>query len=199
MRLKLGSVNLALLSIYFVPAWGRDAVRALTSPYHGLEDRVHAAAATYFRQLFELGLDGLVLTSHVLAGIKLVIAAGFVAYAIEFARSLVIKRDVDKETQEVVIIFALIGTVIWALPALALGDAGLIRLYATQLLMVAGAVVTIIVERQIEKAPRYSRTTTVTLEQRGERVPLGALIIGPPPRETADALARIPEIRLRRR
>ena len=36
MRLKLGSVNLALLSIYFVPVWGRDAVRALVSPYNGL-------------------------------------------------------------------------------------------------------------------------------------------------------------------
>ena len=55
-----GSVNLALLSIYFFPVWGRDAVRALISPYNGLEDRVHAAAAIYFRQLFDLGLNGLV-------------------------------------------------------------------------------------------------------------------------------------------
>lgn len=196
MRLKLGSVNLALLSIYFVPAWGRDAVRALISPYHGLEDRMHAAAAAYFRQLFDLGPHGLALTSHVLAGIKLVIAAGFVAYAIEFARSLVIKRDVDRETQEVVIIFAVIGIIIGALPALALGAGDLIRLYATQMLMLAGAVIVIVVERQIEKAPEHSRAITAALEREG--VQFGPLFIGPPPRETADALARIPEIRLRR-
>jgi hypothetical protein len=197
MRLKLGSVNLALLSIYFVPVWGRDAVRALISPYHGLEDRVHAAAATYFRQLFDLGLNGLALTSHVLAGIKLVIAAGFVAYAIEFARSLVIKRDVDKETQEVVLIFAVVGILIWALPALALGEGDMIRLYATQMLLVAGAVILIVVERQIEKAPQHSRVITAALERQGLQVRLGPLAVGAAPRQAAEAIARIPEMRLR--
>ena len=76
------------MSLYFFPVWGRDAVRALISPYNGLEDRAHATAAIYFRHLFDLGFNGLVLTSHVLAGIKLVIAAAFVAYLIEFARSM---------------------------------------------------------------------------------------------------------------
>ena len=53
------------------------------------------------------------------------------------------------------------------------------------------------VERQIEKAPKYSRAITVALEREGEKVPLGELILGPPPRETAEALGRIPEMRLR--
>ena len=91
--MSLGSVNLALLSLYFFPVWGRDAVRALISPYNGLEDRAHATAAIYFRQLFDLGFNGLAVTSHVLAGIKLVIVAAFVAYLIEFARSWVTGRD----------------------------------------------------------------------------------------------------------
>jgi hypothetical protein len=45
--------------------------------------------------LFDLGSNGLVLTSHVLAGIKLVIAGAFLAYVIEFARSLVVAREAD--------------------------------------------------------------------------------------------------------
>ena len=57
---SLGSANVALISLYFVPIWGGDALRALTSPFHGFEDRVHATAAIYFRQLFDFGLDGLV-------------------------------------------------------------------------------------------------------------------------------------------
>ena len=77
--LSLGSVNLALLSLYFIPVWGRDAIRVLISPYNGLEDRAHAAAAIYVRQLFDLGFNGLVLTSHILAGVKLVIVAAFVS------------------------------------------------------------------------------------------------------------------------
>ena len=200
MRLRLGSVNLALLSIYFIPVWGRDAIRALISPYNGLEDRVHAAAATYFRQLFDLGANGLVLTSQAFAGIKLVIAAGFVAYAIEFARAWVMRRDVEQETQEVALTLAVVGMVIWALPALALGDGELIRLYATQMLLVAGAVIVITVERHIERAPQASRVGTAAREQEALQLalPVGALAPGPPPTQTAEAIARIPEARLRR-
>ena len=157
---SLGSVNLALLSLYFFPVWGREAVRALISPYNGLEDRVHATAAIYFRQLFDLGFNGLVVTSHVLAGIKLVIAAAFVAYLIEFARCWAIRREADRETLDVVLILAVVGIVIRQLPALALGEAALIRLYATQMLLVAGAITVIVVERHLESRSRNRRAST---------------------------------------
>ena len=192
MRLRLGSVNLVLLSIYLVPIWGRDAIRALISPYNGLDERVHATAAIYFRRLFDVSFNSLALSSHILAGIKLVIAAGFVAYAIEFARALATGRDVDRQTQEVVLILAVVGIVIWALPAFALADGELMRLYATQMLLVAGAVIVITVDHHIESLPRSPRAITVDLE-----LPIGALAMESPPPPTAEALARIPETRLR--
>jgi tetrahydromethanopterin S-methyltransferase subunit C len=37
---RLGSVNAALVALYFAPVWGADALRALTSPFYGFEDRV---------------------------------------------------------------------------------------------------------------------------------------------------------------
>src|SRR5262245_61322501 len=73
----LGPVNLALIAFYFVPAWGKDALRVLLSPYAGFEDRTQAAVAIYFRGVFDLGLDGAMRVSDALAAIKLVIAAGF--------------------------------------------------------------------------------------------------------------------------
>ena len=166
MRLRLGSVNLALVSLYFFPVWGRDAVRALVSPYHGLDDRAHAAAAIYFRQLFDLGFNGLALTAHTLAGIKLVIAAAFVAYIIEFARSWATGRDADRETVDVVLILAVVGILTCAVPALALGDPAMIRLYATQMLLVAGAITIIVVERQVAPEPdAASRVATAARER----------------------------------
>jgi hypothetical protein len=161
---RLGAANLALISVYFAPMWGRDAVRALMSPYNGLEDKVHSAAAIYFRQLFDLGLDGLMRTSNVLAGVKLVIAAGFVAYAIEYARSLFSGRDVDRGTVDVVLALAFAGIAVWALPALALDDAALVRTYATQLLLVAGAVIVILVERHVEQ-PQQQPSIAATAER----------------------------------
>jgi hypothetical protein len=150
--LKLGPANLALISLYFVPVWGRDAVRALISPYGGFEDRVQAAATNYVRQMFDLGLDGIMRVSNILAALKLVIAAAFVAYLIEFARALVIEREPDRETIDAVLVLAVTAIVIWALPALALDDAGIVRLAATQLLMVIGALIVITIERHVERA-----------------------------------------------
>ena len=36
---RLGSVNAALVALYFAPVWGSDGLRALISPFHGFEDR----------------------------------------------------------------------------------------------------------------------------------------------------------------
>jgi hypothetical protein len=148
----LGPVNLALIALYFIPTWGKDALKVLLSPYSGFEDRAQAAVATYFRQLFDLGLDGTMQVSNVLAGIKLVIAAGFVAYLIEFARSLVVGRDVDPKTVDAVLGLAVVAMLAWALPALGMDDPSVVRIYATQMMLVAGAVVVITVERQTEQA-----------------------------------------------
>jgi hypothetical protein len=201
MRIKLGSVNLALLSLYFFPVWGRDALRALISPYHGLDDRAHSAAVVYFGQLFDLGTQGLVVAAHVLAGIKLVIAAAFVAYLVEFVRSLAAGRDADRETIDVVLILAVIGVLIFALPAFAFGNPPMGRLYATQMLLIGGAIAVIVVEREIApqrhaRQDRTSRTATAARERERFTLPAG-MMAAEPPAPAATALARIPEMRLR--
>jgi hypothetical protein len=148
----LGLVNFAFVSAYFVPAWGHDALRVLTSPYNGFEDRAHAVAAIYFRDVFDLGLVGLIQTSEVLAGLKMVIAAAFVAYLIEFARALVMRREPNRETVDIVLLLALGTSMIWILPTLKLGDPGLIRLQATQFLLLVGAATVIMIERHIAQS-----------------------------------------------
>jgi hypothetical protein len=46
---------------------------------------------------------------------------------------------------------AVASVVLWSVPALALDDVGLIRLHATQLLLIVSAVVVITIERHIEE------------------------------------------------
>jgi hypothetical protein len=147
---RLGQVNFALVSAYFVPVWGHDALRVLTSPYNGFDDRAHAVAAIYVRDAFDLGLAGLIRTSEMLAGLKLVIAAAFLAYLIEFARALAMRREPNRETVDVVLLLALAAALIWILPTLTLGDPALVRLQATQFLLLLGAAIVIVVERHIE-------------------------------------------------
>ncbi len=148
---RLGSVNAALVALYFAPVWGRDGLRALISPFHGFEDRVHAAAASYYRELFDLGLSGLLNTSNALAGLKFVIAIGFLAYLIDFARALAVGRDANRETLDLVLVLASVTFVLWAWPALGSGDPSLIRLHATQFLLISSAMIVIVIERHVEE------------------------------------------------
>jgi hypothetical protein len=156
----LGQVNFALVSLYFVPAWGRDALRVLTSPYNGFENRAHAVAAIYVRDLFDLGLTGLIRTSEILAGVKMVVAAAFLAYLIEFARALATRREPNRETIDVVLLLALAAAVIWIVPTLMHGDPDLIRLQATEFLLLVGAAVVITVERHLEHSAQARAPAT---------------------------------------
>jgi hypothetical protein len=196
--LSLGSVNLALVSLYFFPLWGRAAFQALISPYGGLQDGAAAAATFYLSRLFDVGPGSLITIAHVLAGIKLVVAVAFACYLIEFMRSLATRREADRDTIDVVLILAGIGVLLSAFSALVLGDAAAIRLAATQTLLIAGAVTIIVVERHLDVGPRASRVVTAAKErERPLGLPVGVLSAEPPPAQAAAALARIPEARLR--
>jgi hypothetical protein len=148
----------------------------LTSPYNGFEDHGHAVAAAYFREVFDLGLVGLIRVSEMLAGLKMVIAAAFVAYLIEFARAVAMCREPNRETVDVVLLLALVASLIWMLPTLALGDHDLVRLQATQFLLLVGAAIVIMIERQIEpSAPAFAAgSLAVAREQALAPAPLVA-------------------------
>jgi hypothetical protein len=149
---RLGSVNAALVALYFAPVWGGESLRALTSPFHGFEDQAHAVAVGYFRALFDLHLAGLIHASNLLAGIKFVLAIGFLAYLIDFARALVVGRDVNRETLDIVLAVSATAMMLWAGPALCSGDPGLVRIHATQFLLLSSAMIVIMFERQIEES-----------------------------------------------
>jgi hypothetical protein len=150
-RPRLGAANAALIALYFVPVWGAEAVRALTSPFYGFDDPMHAAAASYVRGVFDFGLPGLLRASIVLATIKLIAAAAFLACVIDFARALLVRREVDRVTLETALALAGGGVLLLALPILGTGDGGLIRLHATELLLVVGAITVLSVERHVEE------------------------------------------------
>jgi hypothetical protein len=194
---SLGSVNLALLSIYFFPLWGRDAGRVLFSSYSSLGDHAHTTTAIYFAGLFDLSFKGMLLTSYALAGIKLVIAAAFVCYMIEFARALVMRREADHETMDIVLILAVASIMLGLIPAMAFGDAALVRLYSTQMLLIAGAITVAVVERHLALRAEAPREAAAAPEADAVALPVGVIAAGPPPAPAAAALARIPETRLR--
>ena len=59
------------------------------------------------------------------------------------------RRESNRETLDLVLVLGAAGLAIWGLPGLTLGDAGLTTLYATQFLLLTGAAIVIMIERQI--------------------------------------------------
>jgi hypothetical protein len=148
---RLGSVNAAIIALYFAPVWGGDGLRALISPFYGFEDQVQATAANYFRDLFDLHLAGLLHTSSMLAGVKFVMAIGFLAYLIDFARSFAAGREANRETRDGILACAACALMLWAWPALISGEPTLIRLHATQFLLLMSPMIVILFEDHIEE------------------------------------------------
>ena len=62
------------------------------------------------------------------------------------------RREPNRETLDVVLLLASSVLMLWAWPAFASGDAALIRLEMTQFLLLTGALIVIVVERQIDEA-----------------------------------------------
>jgi hypothetical protein len=150
---RVGQVNAVPVSLYFAPIWGVEALRSLLSPVYGLDDRVNLAAAAFYNHMFDFGRTGFAGTASLLAGIKLLAASLFVAYVIDFSRGVAIGRDSDRSTLDTALLLAASVIVIWALPAFIDHNAEMIRLYATQFLLVMGAVIVTLVEQTKERAP----------------------------------------------
>jgi hypothetical protein len=166
---SLGYVNLALVALYLAPLWGKDALRALAFPYSAFEDQSHAAVAIQIREVFDFGLEGLLGVSNALAGLKLVIAAGLLAYLIEFARALAVGREIDRVTGHGVLGLTVLGGAIWTVPGLLLADPALVRVSATQLMLLAGVVVIATVDPRVEGTAKGNGLTAAPVLPELER------------------------------
>ena len=94
---------------------------------------------------------------------KFVIAIGFLAYLIDFARALVVGREINRETRDGILVLAACALMFWAWPALMSGDSALIRLHATQFLLLLSPMIVIVFEIQIEEMQAATRRSTLPL------------------------------------
>lgn len=147
--LQIGQVNTVLIGIYFVPVWGLAGFKTLTSYVHGLDDRAQFLIATFYHRLLDLEPASLVRVAAAFGGLKLIAASAFLACMIGFVRTLVTTRNPDDETTDLCLILALATVLLSAIPALASGDGELIRLCATQFLLIVGAGIIVGVERSM--------------------------------------------------
>jgi hypothetical protein len=147
---RLGPYNLALVACYAAPTWGAEAIKALTSPYGGLIDPVHAAAAVRLRATLNLPPERLLDVANWLAAFKLVVVAALIAYVIEFARAVLSERAPDRATTDTVLALAVVAVAIWVMQAIVFDPTAVTEAHVAQLLLVAGALIVSTIERHVD-------------------------------------------------
>jgi hypothetical protein len=164
---RLGPYNLALVACYAAPTWGAEAIKALTSPYGGLIDPVHAAAAVRLRAILNLPPEWLLDVANWLAAFKLVVVAALLAYVIEFARAVLSDRAPDRATTDTVLALAVVAVAVWVMQAIVFDPTAVTEAHVAQLLLVAGALIVSTIERHVEDMEAAAKLAGASASEAG--------------------------------
>jgi hypothetical protein len=150
---RIGSFNGVLLAAYFIPTWAIIAYRIMIAPVHGLYERPSVSVALFISDHLQLASMATVRVAWLLALGRLTVVAFFAIFVVLAARAMI--RKIEGHDEALAIALA-IGSVIsfasmWM--ASQVGETEALRLHATELLMLLGTAIVLVVER-----PAQSRT-----------------------------------------
>jgi hypothetical protein len=144
---RIGSVNGALLAAYFIPAWTLVAFNIMVAPVHGLYERPSVAVALFLSDHLQMAGTSTVRAAWLLALGRLTVVAFF---AISLALLCIPRARRTGASDEALGIALAIGCLIsFASMAMAskVGEMAALRLHATELLLLLGGAIVMLIER----------------------------------------------------
>jgi hypothetical protein len=155
---RISSFNGALLAAYFIPTWTIVAFKIMVSPVHGLYERPNIAVGLFISDHLQLAAIGTVRVAWLLALGKLTVVAFFAIFVVFLTRASIRRTG---GCDEALAIALAIGSVIsFASMAMAsvVGETAALRLHATELLMLLGTAIVMLVERPVAAQPQTDRS-----------------------------------------
>ncbi|MBB4368741.1 hypothetical protein GGD63_001520 [Bradyrhizobium sp. cir1] len=144
---RIGSVNGALLAAYFIPAWALVAFNIFVAPVHGLYERPSVAVALFLSDHLQMAGMDTVRAAWLLALGRLTVVAFFAIY---LALLCIPRTRRNGGSDEALAIALVIGSLIsFASMVMAskVGEMAALRLHATELLLLLGAAIVLVIER----------------------------------------------------
>jgi hypothetical protein len=163
---RISSFNGALLAAYFIPAWTIAAFRIMISPIHGFYEQPNIAVALFISDHLQLAGTTTVRLAWLLALGKLTVVAFFAIFVILLTRASIRKTGgCDEALAMALAISSVISFASMMLASLA-GETGALRLHATELLMLLGTAIVMLVERPVRpQTDRSASTEDLSLQQ----------------------------------
>jgi hypothetical protein len=144
---RISSFNGALLAAYFIPTWTIVAFKIMISPIQGLYERPNISVALFISDYLQLSAMTTIRVAWLLAFSKLTVVAFFVTFVVLITRASIRKTG---GCDEALAMALAIGSVIsFASMVLAsqVGESAAVKLHATELLMLLGTAIVLLVER----------------------------------------------------
>jgi hypothetical protein len=162
---RIGSVNGALLAAYFIPAWTLAAFNIIVAPVHGLYERPSVAVALFLSDHLQMSGMSTVRAAWLLALGRLTVVAFFAIYLALLCVPRTRKSGGGDEALGIALAIGSLISFASMVMASKVGEMAALRLHATELLLVLGAAIVLVIERP-EAPPKAAEVPSpLALEQ----------------------------------
>jgi hypothetical protein len=162
---RISTFNGALLAAYFIPAWTIVAFKIMLSPIHGLYERPNIAVALFISDHLQLTGLTTVRFAWLLAFSKLTVVAFFAIFLLFITRAAIRKTGGCDEALAMALAIGSIISFASMVMASQVGETAALRLHATELLMLIGTAIVLLVERPAQPQTDRSDAADLILQQ----------------------------------
>jgi hypothetical protein len=143
---RISSFNGALLAAYFIPTWIIVAFRIMISPIHGLYERPNVSLALFISDHLQLTAMTTVRVAWLLALGRLTVVAFFAIFVVFISRPSIRKAGGCNEALGMALAIGSVISFVSLLMASQVGEIQALRLHATELLLLLGTAIVMMVE-----------------------------------------------------
>ncbi|MEH2561030.1 hypothetical protein [Bradyrhizobium sp. AZCC 2289] len=143
---RISSFNGALLAAYFIPSWTVIAFNIMISPVHGLYERPNISVALFISDHLQLAGMATVRVAWLLALGRMTVVAFFAIFLLFLARAAIRKSGGGNEALGVALAIGCVISFASMVLASQVGETEALRLHATELLMLLGTAIVLLVE-----------------------------------------------------
>ena len=144
---RISSFSGALLAAYFIPTWTIIAFNMMVSPIHAFFDRPNVSVAFFISDHLHLASGGMVRAAWLLALGRLTVAAFFVIFLVLLSRPAIRRSGGANEALGMALGIGSLISFAAMLMASEVGEVAARQLHATELLMMLGTAIVLLVER----------------------------------------------------
>lgn len=156
---RISSFNGALLAAYFIPNWTIVAFKIMISPIHGLYERPNVAVGLFISDHLQLAAMATVRAAWLLALGKLTVVAFFAIFLALITRASIRKTGGCDEALGMALAIGSVISFASMVMASKVGETQALRLHATELLMLLGTAIVLLVERPAQPQTDSGATT----------------------------------------